>query len=85
MQLTGKDTEQPDIIHDGTALMEKYLESSRRLPEEWREVMQLRVSRGLSYREIAECTGKSVAAVESILYRARERLYGELKDYLRNK
>jgi RNA polymerase sigma factor (sigma-70 family) len=52
------------------------------LPAEWRSVVELRAGRGLSYREIAAAIGKSEAAVESILFRARERLAGELAPFL---
>jgi RNA polymerase sigma-70 factor (ECF subfamily) len=59
-------------------LQRNYSEALLRLPVEWRTAIELRVGRELSYREIAETIGKSVPAVESILFRARERLALEM-------
>jgi len=56
----------------------RYREAVLRLPAGWRTALELRVGRELSYGEIAEAMGKSVSAVESILFRARERLAEEL-------
>lgn len=63
-------------------LRQSYLEALKRLPVEWRSVVELRAGRGLTYREIAGAVGKSEAAVESILFRARERLSSDLAPYL---
>jgi len=51
------------------------------LPDEWRMILELRVGRGLSYREISEVTGRSVSAVETIIFRARSILFEKLKDF----
>ena len=59
-------------------LMRSYSEALLRLPAEWRAAIELRVGRELSYSEIAAAMGKSVSAVESILFRARERLAEEM-------
>ena len=59
-------------------LQRNYSEALLGLPAEWRTAIELRVGRELSYREIAEAMGKSVQAVESILFRARERLALEM-------
>jgi RNA polymerase sigma factor (sigma-70 family) len=48
------------------------------LPADWRIALELRVSRELSYEEIAAAMGKSVPAVESILFKARERIAHEM-------
>jgi len=48
------------------------------LPHDWRIALELRVAKELSYGEIAAAMGKSVSAVESILFRARERIAEEL-------
>lgn len=62
-------------------LRKAYLAALQRLPVEWRSVVELRAGRELSYREIADAIGKSEAAVESILFRARERLAKDLARY----
>lgn len=51
-----------------------------RLPEEARELIVLRDLRSLSYEEIAQITGLPLGTVKSRLSRAREKLYGLLKD-----
>jgi RNA polymerase sigma-70 factor (ECF subfamily) len=56
----------------------RYREALLRLPAEWRTAIELRVGRELSYGEIADAMGKSLSAVESILFRARERLAREM-------
>ena len=61
-----------------------YLEALMRLPADWRVAMELRVGKGLTYREIAEVMDKSVPAIESIIFRARERLAIDLKDFREN-
>ncbi len=61
----------------------RYREALLGLPAEWRTALELRVGRELSYKEIAESMGKSVAAVESILFRARERLAEEMRGAVR--
>jgi RNA polymerase sigma-70 factor, ECF subfamily len=45
--------------------------ATARLPEEHRQVFLLRDVEGLSYEEIAQATGDSVAAIKSRLHRAR--------------
>ncbi len=50
------------------------------LPAEQREVVVLRDRMGLSYEEVAEAVGASLAAVKSRLFRAREALRHELRD-----
>ncbi|MBN1886193.1 MAG: sigma-70 family RNA polymerase sigma factor [Candidatus Krumholzibacteriota bacterium] len=55
-----------------------YARALLQLPEEQRTAVELRIGRGLSYREIAEAMGKSLPAVEALVYRARERLAAAL-------
>jgi len=62
-------------------LSEAYKEALMALPDEWRMILELRVGRGLSYKEISEVTGKSVSAVETIIFRARSALVEKLKDF----
>ena len=64
----------PQAILDAREMHRRYEAALADLPREWRIAVELRVARELSYEEIAGAMGKSVAAVESILYRARERL-----------
>ncbi len=71
----------PDHHMETTQLQERYMLALDKLPREWKIVMELRVSGEQTYREIAESTGLSVPAVESILFRARERLSTELKEF----
>ena len=63
-------------------LSRAYLRALEELPPEWRDMIELRVGKGLSYKEIAEVKGKSTGAVESILFRARSRLAEALGPYL---
>jgi len=74
--------EGPEDAAAAAQLGHSYLEALKALPSEWRSVIELRAGRGLSYREIAGAIGKSEAAVESILFRARERLAGDLARFL---
>ena len=62
-------------------LEEAYVRALVSLPQDWRTAIELKVGRGFSYKEIAEVMGKSVSAVESIIFRARERLADELKRF----
>lgn len=72
----------PEEATMASRLRSDYLKAFKRLPAEWRSVVELRVGRGLSYREIAGAIGKTESAVESILFRARERLARDLAPYL---
>jgi len=64
----------PDELAAADELQRAYRKALAELPAEWRSIVELRVGRELVYREIAAVTGRSEAAVESILFRARERL-----------
>ena len=70
----------PAREYERKELSRRYREILLGLPAEWRTALELRVGRELSYREIAEVMGKSVSAVESILFRARERLAEEMRE-----
>lgn len=59
------------------AALERAIET---LPAEQREAVVLRDRLGLSYEEVAETTGWSVASVKSRLYRARESLRAAMRD-----
>jgi len=62
---------------------EKVLEAVRELAQEDRLVVTLKHMEGLSYKEIAELTRSTVAAVESRLFRARQELKRKLDRTLR--
>lgn len=68
----------PAAYAERRELQRAYVRSLALLPADWRAAIELRVGMGFSYHEIAEIMGRSVAAVESILFRARERLAREL-------
>ena len=54
------------------------------LNEGYRTAVILHRYQGISYKEIAEVMGTSVSSVESILFRAKKKLAGLLKDYMKN-
>ena len=74
----------PHTITERREFERAYLEALMRLPSDWRVAMELRAGKGLTYRVIAEVMGRSVPAVESIIFRARERLSEELSEYKNN-
>ena len=76
--VSGRPGADPAREYERKELGRRYREALLRLPAEWRTAIELRAGRELSYREIAEAMGKSVPAVESMLFRARERLAREL-------
>ncbi|HMA77235.1 MAG TPA: sigma-70 family RNA polymerase sigma factor [Candidatus Krumholzibacteriaceae bacterium] len=53
-----------------------------KLPPDLSSAIDLRVRKGFAYREIAEIMGKSISAVESMIFRARKILLVELKEVL---
>jgi len=55
-------------------LAQEVEEAVRHLPEKQRAALLLRVNEGLSYSEIGDVLSTSIAAVESLLFRARENL-----------
>jgi len=71
----------PAACAERRELQHAYMRALAGLPADWRAAIELRVGRGFSYREIAGIMGRSVAAVESIIFRARERLARELKAF----
>jgi RNA polymerase sigma-70 factor (ECF subfamily) len=56
----------------------------KKIPEKYRSVTILRYWQDLSYEEIAEATGLSVATVKTRLFRARELLAKELEKQRKN-
>jgi len=84
MAETGFDVASEEQEDDPAASLEaremrrRYEAALERLPHDWRIALELRVAKELSYEEIADAMGKSVSAVESILFRARERIAEEI-------
>jgi RNA polymerase sigma-70 factor (ECF subfamily) len=68
----------PAAVFEARQMHRQYEAALARLPHDWRIALELRVGRELSYREIAKAMGKSVSAVESILFRTRERIAEKL-------
>lgn len=62
----------------------KVREALKALPEDQRTAVILHRYQGLSYKEIAEVTNSSVAAVESRLHRAKIKLSELLEEYVKN-
>ena len=60
-------------------LWNHYEAALAKLPAQWRVALELRVTRELSYEEIAGAMGKSVSSIESMLFKARVRIAGELR------
>lgn len=56
-------------------------QATDRLPEEYRQVFLLKDVDGLSYEQIAEITGDSVAAIKSRLHRARLSLRDAIDEF----
>lgn len=66
---------------DGDELEPQRLtEAVASLPEQQRRAILLREWQGLSYREVADELGVSVAAVETMIFRARRRLADSLRE-----
>jgi RNA polymerase sigma factor (sigma-70 family) len=63
----------PAREHDALA-PHRLIEAVGELPEQQRRAILLREWQGLSYREIADELGVSVAAVETMIFRARRRM-----------
>ncbi len=66
----------PDVHHPGVALEQKedagqLLRAITKLPENQRVAFALHKLEGLSYQEVSEVMKNSVAAVESLMHRAR--------------
>jgi RNA polymerase sigma-70 factor (ECF subfamily) len=74
-------TTDPQIVHLNASLGEALRAAVERLPPHYREVVLMRDSEGLSYREIAGILGCPAGTVMSRLARARERLKHDLSDW----
>ena len=76
---SGRREDDPGARFDSREIRRAYDAALAKLPHEWRIALELRIARELSYEEIAAAMGRSVSAVESILFRARERIAGEME------
>ena len=80
--------ETPDPTEDPLQSLEKrerikqVRQALARLPEDQRAAIVLHRYEGLTYAEIAEVMGCSVAAIESRLHRAKKKLYQSLAAYM---
>ncbi len=83
MELEDLRTPDPVTGVETSELEKRYLEALSRLPADMKIAMELRVAEGFTYKEIAGIMGKSVPAVESIIFRARKRLAAALADLAR--
>jgi RNA polymerase sigma-70 factor (ECF subfamily) len=72
----------PEDLAYAREIQKAYLEALSGLPVEWALILDLRIGKELSYKEIAESVGRSVSSVESILFRAREKLSEYMAPYL---
>lgn len=68
--------------HENVELAELVKRSLELLPQHHREVFVLREYNGLSYQEISEITGQTLASVKVHIFRAKERLRKILSPYL---
>jgi RNA polymerase sigma-70 factor (ECF subfamily) len=73
----------PDTIREGDEMRSQVRAAVMALPETEREVVHLRVSRGLKFAEIAEATGVPVATAKSRMLYAIRRLRPVLERYIR--
>jgi RNA polymerase sigma-70 factor (ECF subfamily) len=72
----------PEDLAYARQLQKAYLKALEGLPAEWALILDLRIGKELSYKEIAESVDRSVSSIESILFRARERLSEEMEPYI---
>lgn len=68
--------------HESKELLDLIRDAVAHLPEEFREVFVLRQYEGLTYAEISDLTGVSMATVKVRLYRAKNRLRKILSPYI---
>jgi RNA polymerase sigma factor (sigma-70 family) len=76
----------PDFVHPGVQLDNRenaklLFMTIKKLPENQRVAFSLHKVEGLSYQEVAEVMETTVAAVESLIHRARQNLKKMLADY----
>jgi len=75
-------SDRPEDLAYAGELQKAYLGALAKLPVEWSLILDLRIGKELSYKEIADSVGRSVSSVESILFRAREKLFADMTPFL---
>lgn len=73
-KFTADAADRPDLIAEKNEQQEIIHQALLKLPEEQRLPLVLHRWEGISYKEIAEITGSSLAAVESRIHRAKRKL-----------
>jgi RNA polymerase sigma factor (sigma-70 family) len=86
----GQAPDPPDFHHPGVILANKekaavLFKAIEKLPENQKIAFTLHKVEGLSYKEISDIMGTTLAAVESLIHRARLNLQKHLKQYYENK
>ena len=76
----------PDFVHPGVQMDNRekariLFQAIQKLPENQRIAFSLHKVEGLSYQEVADVMPTTVAAVESLIHRARQNLKKILQDY----
>ncbi len=76
----------PDFVHPGVQLDNRekaktLFQAIQKLPENQRIAFTLHKVEGLSYQEVSDVMATTVAAVESLIHRARQNLKKTLQDY----
>lgn len=69
-------------IESENEILDFLAEKIKELPEKYRVVIILKYMQGFSYEEISEILGISRNLVKIRIYRAKEKLYNELKEIL---
>ena len=77
-------SDRPEDLAYARELQQAYVGALAKLPAEWSMILDLRIGKELSYKEIADAAGRSVSSVESILFRAREKLSAGMAPFLRS-
>jgi RNA polymerase sigma factor (sigma-70 family) len=75
------DSPTPDIITEDKESLSIVMKTLNKLPEHQRQIIHLRDIDGYTYKEIGEITGYSEEQVKVNLFRARQKLKLELKDF----
>ena len=74
-----RDDRNPQALLEGQQQLQQLVEAIARLPDAQQVAFTLRHEQELSYEEIAAVLGTTVAAVESLLFRARQTLRRHLQ------
>ncbi|WP_430409055.1 RNA polymerase sigma factor [Kordia sp.] len=75
----------PGILLENKEKSETIFKAINQLPEAQKIVFTLNKVEGLSYKEVAEITEKSISSIESLLFRAKKNLQKILENFHKNK